>query len=120
MPCFNALLLQDTRFVHPLQDVQLVNAIVNHVTVGRAKTVAHLRTMSTQRDCRLLHLLEGARARSMGFGISDDSKNRKPLSVFQVQLQNAFLKDYQYLTLTVMGAVAEAISANIVFWLPHA
>ena len=55
----------------------------------------------------------------MGFDISDDLNNRKPLSAFDIQLQRAFLNDYQYLTLTVMGAVAEAIAANIVVWVQH-
>ena len=47
----------------------------------------------------------------MGFDISDDFNNRKPLSVSDIQLQRAFLNDNQYLTHTAMGAVAEAIAA---------
>ena len=54
----------------------------------------------------------------MGFDISEGYW--KPLSVLGVQLQRGFLKDYyQYTTLTVMGAVAEAIATNIVVWVQH-
>ena len=103
------LKLQATEFVHTLADVgrlkdSIANAIVSHVTVGLSKTVDQLRTLCTQPHCRLLHLLEGARVRSMGFDISDGFHNRKPLSVFHDQLHCAFLKDYQYTPLTDMGA----------------
>ena len=55
----------------------------------------------------------------MGFDISGGYNNRKPLSVLDVQLQGGFLKDYQYMTLTVRGAVTEAIATNIVVWVQH-
>ena len=76
------LKLQATEFVHTLADVgrlkdSIANAIVSHVTVGLSKTVDQLRTLCTQPHCRLLHLLEGARVRSMGFDISDGFHNRK-------------------------------------------
>ena len=53
----------------------------------------------------------------MGFDISDGY--RKPLSVLDVQLQRGFLKDYQYMTLTAMGAVTAAVATNIVAWVQH-
>ena len=55
----------------------------------------------------------------MGFDILDGHNNRKPLSVFDDQRQRAFLKYYQYMPLTVLGAVAEAIDTNIVVWVHH-
>lgn len=122
--CSNVLHLQATEFAYTLPEVRLLkdsiaDAIVKHVTVGLVKTVAQLSTMCTQPDCRLLHLLEGARARSMGFDISDGFNNRKRLSVFDVQLQLAFLKDNLYMPLSIMGAVAEAVGTNIVVWVQH-
>ena len=54
----------------------------------------------------------------MGFDISD-GYNREPLSVWDVQLLRGFLKDYQYMALTVMGAVAKVIATKIAVWVQH-
>ena len=47
--------------------------------------VAHHNPMSMLPGCRIIHLLEGARARTMGFDISDGYNNENALSVFDVQ-----------------------------------
>ena len=80
----------------------ITNAIVNRVTVGRVKTVAHLGAISNQPECRLLRQLQGARARTIGFDISDGYFTRKSLSVFDVQLPRAF-EDH----LVALGASSE-------------
>ena len=43
----------------------IANTIVNHVTVGRAMTVAHLAAMSNHHECRLIYRLGGAGARTI-------------------------------------------------------
>ena len=99
--------LQATQFTYTPPDVRrlmdsIANAIVNHVTVDPVKTVAHLGAMSNQPECRLLRVLEGARARTIGFDFSDGYNTRKPSSMLDVQLHRAF-EDY----LVALGASSE-------------
>ena len=55
----------------------------------------------------------------MGLDVLDDETNRQPLSHFKNELDGEFLRDHRYLTLSMMGALAEAICTTIVVWVQH-
>lgn len=115
---------QATHTAYPLEVIRrlkdvVADAIVEHVTVGLAKGVGQLREQCAHEGGRVLHLIEGARARTMGFEVFDSLSKRKKLPVFEAELHRRFLTDYEYMPLTVMGAAADAIKAGIVVWVQH-
>ena len=55
----------------------------------------------------------------MGLDIQDSHDNRKPLSLFRDEIILEFLRDYRYLPLAMMGALARAINTTIVVWVQH-
>ena len=98
----------------------VVSAFVKHVTVGRAKTVDEMIEQCQEPGgCRTLHLLQGARARMMGLDVLDDETNRHPLSHFRGELDSESLRDHRYMTLAMVGALAQAINTAVVVWVQH-
>lgn len=114
---------QATSYDHPIAAILLVkrciaNAVVKHVTVGTATTVKGL---SDQCDTgRSICLLEGARARDLGFDVcTPDRVPSPPLYLFEKELA-AFSRDGVYMTTQVLGAVSSALHARVVLWVQHA
>ena len=122
--CSCARVDQPTSFRHSQRSVQglkkaIGDAVTKHVTVGQASSVNQLKAMSaTPTELRLLQV---ERASGMGFNISNHTVRGKKttLAVFEQKLTTEFLNWGQYMSVHIMGAVAEAINHIIVVWVAH-
>ena len=122
--CSCARVDQPTSFRHSQRSVQglkktIGDAVTKHVTVGQASSVNQLKVMSAAPT--ELRLLQVERASGMGFNISNHTARGKKttLAVFEQKLTTEFLNWGQYMSLHIMGAVAEAINQIIVVWVAH-
>ena len=115
---------QPTSFHHSQRSVQglkktIGDAVTKHVTVGQVTSVNQLKVMSaTPTELRLLQV---KRAAGMGFNISNHTARgtKTTLAVFEQKLTTEFLNWGQYMSVHIMGAVAEAINHTIVVWVTH-
>ena len=122
--CSCARVDQPTSFRHSQRSVQglkktIGDAVTKHVTVGQASSVNQLKVMSaTPTELRLLQV---ERASGMGFTISNHTAKGKKttLAVFEQKLTTEFLNWGQYMSVHIMGTVAEAINHIIVVWVAH-
>ena len=55
----------------------------------------------------------------MGLDVLDDETNRHPLSHFRGELDSESLRDHRYMTLAMVGALAQAINTAVVVWVQH-
>ena len=55
----------------------------------------------------------------MGLDVLDDETNRHPISHVKDELDCESLRDHRYMTLAMMGALAQAINTAIVVWVQH-
>ena len=122
--CSCARVEQPSSFRHSQSSVQglektIGDAVTKHVTVGQATSVNQLKVMSATPT--KLRLLQVERAAGMGFNISNHTTRGKKttLAVFEQNLTIEFLSWGQYMSVHIMGAVAEAINHIIVVWVAH-
>ena len=84
---------------------RVADVLVDHVTAGRARSVANLRQQcAAPNGSPTLHLLMGQRARNF--------------YDFERLLHPTLLADRRYIKLNFMGFVATALGVNIVVWVP--
>ena len=55
----------------------------------------------------------------MGLDVLDDETSRHPMSHVKDELDCESLRDHRYMTLAMMGALAQAINTAIVVWVQH-
>lgn len=102
------------------------NAIIEHVTVGEATTIAELARISK----REMALLQVERARFLGFEVDElvceggfrnrvERTRKSLLADFAKHLQSEYLNWGVYSSVLIMGAAAEAIKRTIVVWVAH-
>ena len=119
-----SLLVQATKYEHPNAHIRLPKArvadvLVDHVTAGRARSVADLRQKcAAPNGSPTLRLLMGQRARNAAFDLSDNINNRINFSDFERLFHPTLLADRRYIKLNAMGFVATALGVNIVVWVP--
>lgn len=92
------------------------DAVVHHVTLGHLPTMASLNEACDAGGDRSLHLLEGARARMLGFDVADSYNDRQPLSVLRDHIDRHLLRDNAFLQASLLGPLAEALNVKIVVW----
>ena len=119
-----SLLVQATKYEHPNAYIRLLKArvadvLVDHVTAGRARSVADLRQQcAAPNGSPILCLLMGQRARNARFDLSDIINNRVNFSDFERLFHPTLLADRRYIKLNAMGFVATALGVNIIVWVP--
>ena len=92
-----------------LLQARVADVLVDHVTAGRARSVADLRQQcAALNGSPTLRLLVGQRARNAGFDLSDNINNRANFYDFERLLHSTLLADRRYIKLNVMGFVATA------------
>ena len=120
----HSLLVQATKYEYPNAHIRLLKArvadvLIDHVTAGRARSVADLRQQcAAPNGSPTLRLFMGQRARNAGFNLSDNINNRANFSNFERLVHPTLLADRRYIKLNAMGFVATALGVNIVGWVP--